>query len=44
MKTFYLIFNTSEKKYFSRIAGKNCIVFSRLKPGDRFQPMIIGYF
>jgi hypothetical protein len=26
------------------IARKYCIVVSRLKPGDRFQPMIIGYF
>jgi len=26
------------------IAGKYCIVVSRLKPGDRSQPMIIGYF
>ena len=25
------------------IAVKYCIVVSRLKPGDRFQPMIIGY-
>jgi hypothetical protein len=25
-------------------SGKYCIVVSRLKPGDRFQPMIIGYF
>jgi hypothetical protein len=25
------------------VAGKYCIVVSRLKPGDRFQPMRIGY-
>jgi hypothetical protein len=26
------------------IPGKYCIVVSKLKPGDRFQPMRIGYF